>query len=196
MGRLIAVSVLAMSFGLVTSAQRSARTQPKQDREQPSRTAMKKLTPEEPIAGILVAFDKYEVVGMDAAHGNKDLDDLILRLLREPSFPSKVDDVVVECGNSLYQPMLDRYIAGDEVTLREVRPVWRNTTQPMCSVSGFYEMLFPLIRRINQRLSTRKKLRVLAGDPPLNWSKVTQQSDVMLDRDANIASVMEKEVLS
>jgi len=136
------------------------------------------------------------VVGMDAAHGDKDLDDLILRLLREPSFLSKVDDVVVECGNSSYQSVLDRYIEGHEVTLREVRPVWRDTTQPMCSVSGFYEMLFPLIRRINQRSSTGKKLRVLAGDPPLSWSKVTQQSDVMLDRDANIASVMEKEVLS
>jgi hypothetical protein len=196
MGRLMAVSVLAMSFGLATSAQRSTRSEPKQNREQSSGSTVKSLTPEAPILGILAAFDKYEVVGMDAAHGDKDLDDLILRLLREPSFLSKVDDVVVECGNSSYQSVLDRYIAGHEVTLREVRPVWRNTTQPMCSVSGFYEMLFPLIRRINQRSSTGKKLRVVAGDPPLNWSKVTQQSDVMLDRDASIASVMEKEVLS
>src|SRR5260370_1947327 len=175
LGRLIAVSVLAMSFGVVTSAQRSARTQPKQDREQPSRSTVKNLTPGAPIVGILAAFDKYEVVGMDAAYGNKDLDDLILRLLREPSFPSRVDDVVVECGNSLYQSVLNRYIAGDEVTLREGLPVLRNTTQPICSESGFYDMLFPLIRRINQRLSTGKKLRVLAGDPPLNWSKVTHK---------------------
>jgi hypothetical protein len=27
---------------------------------------------------LLSAFDKYEVVGMGAAHGNKDLDDFIL----------------------------------------------------------------------------------------------------------------------
>jgi hypothetical protein len=107
-----------------------------------------------------------------------------------------VDDIVVECGNSLYQPVLDRYIAGGEVELSEVRAVWRNTAQSMCSVSGFYEMLFPLVRRINQRLSGKKKLRVLAGDPPVDWSKVKEQSEVMLDRDANIASVMEKEVLS
>lgn len=96
----------------------------------------------------------------------------------------------------MYQPVLDRYIAGDEVKLSEVRPVWRNTTQPMCSVSGFYEIFFPLIRRINQRLSTGKKLRVLAGDPPLDWSRVKEQSDVMLDRDKSVASIMEKEVLS
>ena len=154
------------------------------------------LRPEDPIKAVLAAFDRYEVVGMDAAHGNRDLDDLILRLLRDPNFPRKVDDIAVECGNSLYQPVLDRYIAGGEVKLSEVRPVWRDTTQPMCSVSGFYEILFPLVRRINQRLTAGKKLRVLAGDPPLDWNKVKEQSEVMLDRDANIASVMESEVLS
>ena len=31
---------------------------------------------------LLAAFDKYEVVGMGAAHGNKDLDDFILHLIR------------------------------------------------------------------------------------------------------------------
>jgi hypothetical protein len=152
--------------------------------------------PEDPTKGILAAFDKYEVVGIDSAHGNKDLDDLILRLLRDPGLPTKVNDIVVECGNSLYQPVIDRYIAGGDVKVSEVQQVWRNTTQPMCSVSGFYEILFPLVRRINQRLPPSKKIRVLAGDPPLDWNTVKDQSEVMLDRDANIASVMEKEVLS
>jgi len=153
-------------------------------------------TPEDPKSAILAAFDKYEVVGMDAAHGNKDLDDLILRLLRDPAFPTKVNDIVVECGNSLYQPVLDRYIAGGDVKPSEVQQVWRNTTQPMCSVSGFYEILFPLVRRINERVPAERKLRVLAGDPPLDWGKVKEKSQVMLNRDLNIALVMEKEVLS
>lgn len=163
---------------------------------QPTIPATRAPKPEDAIKAVLAAFDKYEVVGMSAAHGNKDLDDFILRLIRDPAFPDKVNDVVVECGNSLFQPILDRYIAGGDVPLSEVRPVWRDTTQPMCSVSGFYEMLFPVVRRINQKLPPEKRLRVLAGDPPLDWSKVTVQSEVMWDRDANIASVMEKEVLS
>jgi len=192
----LGVFVLAMSSGVVTLAQHSGGAPLREGRAKPTGSTVKNLTAEAPIPAILAAFDRYEVVGMDAAHGNKDLDDLILRLLREPRFASKVDDVVVECGNSLYQPILDRYIAGGEVKLSEVRPVWRNTAQSMCSVSGFYEILFPLIRRINMRLTTGKKLRVFAGDPPVDWSKVKQQSEVMLDRDANVASVMEKEVLS
>jgi hypothetical protein len=150
---------------------------------------------------VLAAFDKYEVVGMSAAHGNKDLDDFILHLIRNPAFPSKVTDVAVECGNSLYQPTLDRYIAGDDVPLPEVRQVWRNTTQPMCGVSGFYEELFPLVRRINQTLPPEKKLRVLACDPPIDWSKIKSpqnfgRGEFLMGRDVSIASIVEKEVLS
>ena len=149
---------------------------------------------------LLAAFDRYEVVAMSAAHGNKDLDDFILHLLRNRAFPGKVNDVVVECGNSLYQPMVDRYIAGGDVPLTEVREVWRNTTQPMCGTSAFYEQLFPLIRKINQTLPPEKRLRVLAGDPPVDWSKIRSGRDFAQGqyfmRDPHIASVMEKEVLA
>lgn len=149
---------------------------------------------------LLAAFDRYEVVGTSAAHGNKDLDDFILHLIRNPAFPSKVNVIAVECGNSLYQPTLDRYMAGADVPLSEIRQVWRNITQPMCGVSGFYEELFPLVRRMNQTLPAEKKLRVLACDPPVDWSQVKTRKDFargqFLMRDPGIASVMEKEVLS
>jgi len=155
--------------------------------------------PENATTAILAAFDKYEVVAMDSAHGNKDLDDFILDLIRNPGFPGKVNDIAVECGNSLYQPILDRYMAGDDVPLSEVQPTWRNTTQPMCGLSSFYEQFFPLVRRINQKLPPEKRLRVLACDPAIDWSKVQSRDDVPIrlrNRDARIASVMENEVLS
>jgi hypothetical protein len=168
--------------------------------------------PQDAAKAILAAFDKYEVVGMGAAHGNQDLDDFILNLIRNPELPGKINDIVVECGNSLYQPILDRYIAGDDVPLDEARQVWRNTTQPMCSVSAFYEELFPLVRRINQKLPPEKKFRMLAGDSPIDWSKVKTRDEAwgflkrdlaepatlwqFMERDTSIASVMEKEVLS
>ena len=156
--------------------------------------------PADATAAILAAFDKYEVVGLSAAHGNKDLDDFLLALIRNPAFPGKVNDVVVECGNSLYQSTLDRYIDGGEVPLAEIRQVWRNTTQPMCGLSSFYDELFPLIRRINESLPPAKKLRVLAADPPIDWSQVKTRQDFgpgqFFLRDPSIASVMEKEVLA
>jgi hypothetical protein len=80
----------------------------------------------------------------------------------------------------------------------EVRKVWRNTTQPMCGMSGFFEQFFPLVRAINQKLPPGKRLRVLAGDHPIDWDQVKSFQDVLkvVRRDASIASVMEKEVLS
>jgi hypothetical protein len=44
--------------------------------------------PEDATTAILAAFEKYEVVGMSAAHVNKDLDNFILDLIRNPAFPS------------------------------------------------------------------------------------------------------------
>jgi hypothetical protein len=76
---------------------------------------------ESAIPAILAAFDKYEVVAMPEDHGLKDLDDLIFALIRNPAFPAKVNDVVVECGNSRYQSVLDRYIAGDDAPFSEAR---------------------------------------------------------------------------
>ena len=154
--------------------------------------------PQPAIPGILAAFDKYEVVAMPEAHGQKDLDDFILSLIRNPRFPDKVNDIEVECGNLLYQPVLDRYIAGEEVPFTEVRKIWRYTTQPMCGMSGFFEQFFPLVRAINQKLSPAKRLRVLAGDPPIDWEQVKSAEDVtkLGSRNSTIASVMEREVLA
>lgn len=156
------------------------------------------VEPNPALPAVLAAFSAYEVVGIDAAHGDKDIDDFILALIRDPSFPYKVNDIVVECGNSLYQPLLDRYIAGEQVSFTEVEKVWRNTTQPMCGQSAFFEQLFPLVRAINQALPAEHRLRVLAADPPVDWALIHDQKDFspFTDRDGSIASIMEREVLS
>ena len=97
-----------------------------------------------------------------------------------------------------YQSLLDRYIAEEEVAFTEVQKVWRNTTQPMCGQSSFFEQLYPLVHAINQKLPAIKRLRVVAADPPTDWNHVHNAKDIapFMDRDASIASVMEKEVLS
>ncbi len=128
------------------------------------------------IPAVLAAFDRYDIVGMPEAHGMKDVDDFILSLIRHPDFPRKVNDIAVECGNSLYQPILDRYFAGENVPFTEVSVVWRNTTQPMCSLSGFFQLLFPFVRKINATLPAGEKLRVLAGDSPIDWDEVKTQA--------------------
>jgi len=48
-------------------------------------------------------------------------------IVRRPDFSAKVNDIVVECGNALYQDVIDRYVAGQEVSRTELQQVWRNT---------------------------------------------------------------------
>jgi len=162
-------------------------------------SATKDAIPEPAIPAILKEFKTFEVVAMPAAHGQKDTDDLILSLIRDPRFLASVNDIVVECGNVRYQPILDRYIAGENVSFTEVQHVWRDTTvQQMCGSSGFYEQLYPLVRSLNQHLPAGSRLRIVATDPPIDWSKIRSYEDLtpFFDRDGSIASVMEREVLS
>ncbi len=154
--------------------------------------------PEPAISAILAAFDKYEVVAMPQGHGMQDLNDFILSLIRNPAFSKKVNDIEVEFGNSLYQPILDRYIAGEDVPFTEVQKVWRKMGQPASGASGFVEQFFPLVRALNQKLPRERRIRVLAGDSPVDWDQIKSMDDVirLVHRDASIASVMEREVLS
>ena len=155
--------------------------------------------PEPAIPAILAAFDKYEVVGLPQGHGMQDLEDFIFSLIRTPAFSEKVNDIEFECGNSLYQPILDRYIAGEDVPFTEVQKVWRKNGQPACGSSGFVEQFFPLVRALNQKLPPGKRLRVLAPAPAVDFDQIKGREDLMklhYDNEGSAASVLEKEVLS
>jgi hypothetical protein len=150
--------------------------------------------PEAATRAILEAFKTFKVVAVGDNHGTKDLNDFVLSLVRHPEFPDAVNDIVVEGTNSLLQPMLDRYIAGEAVPIEEARQLWREGTVPT-GVNDFQAQLFQLVRRINQQLPLAKRLRVLAGEPPVDWSNLNRRSAIR-QREAHIAAVVEEQVLA
>lgn len=170
-----------------------------------SQIAFGKLTPWSPepqpkpaMDAILALFDRYPVVALGMSHRQQDEADFSLDLIRDPRFAAKVNDLVVECGNALYQPMLDRYIEGGEVPLEQLRLVWRNTTQLDSCEPRQHKELLDAVREVNRGLQP-DKLRVLAGDPPVDWEKIQKPEDFvpfMTQRDTHFASVVEKEVLA
>src|SRR5476651_360374 len=115
---LVAVLLRVYAFSQQPASQQRALASMPDLSVSPPPTATRANTPKPKPAqkAVLDLFHKYEVVGMSAAHGEKDLDDFILALIRNPEFPNKVNDIAVECGNSFYQPILDRYIAGEDVS--------------------------------------------------------------------------------
>ncbi|MFB9684879.1 hypothetical protein [Amycolatopsis plumensis] len=140
---------------------------------------------------LLAAFDSHAIV----AKSSPDVGTFVFDLIRDPRFPGRVNDIAVECGNARLQPLLDAYTAGAPVP--EISSVWRDTTQPSCGFSTFYEQLFALVRQVNTTLPASRKIRVLAADPPVDWSRVQSPADLepFLDRDASIASVVKTQVL-
>ena len=150
---------------------------------------------------VLKAFKSHRLVGLGEAHGLQEHHDVLQRLLTDPRIADVVDDVVVEFGNALYQDTLDRFISGHPIDNVDLRPVWQNTTESPINTwdQPVYEQLFRTVRAMNWTRHSGKQIRVLAGDPPIDWSQVRTASDwhtFLVRRDSHAASVIEREVLA
>lgn len=157
--------------------------------------------PQNALSSILESFDRYKLVALAEAHKLQEEHDFILSLVQHPAFPTKVNDIVVEFGNALYQDILDRYIAGENVPMSEVRQVWRNTGfSPLAPWDApVYERFFIAIRAFNQKLPATQRLRVLAGDPPVNWNQSKEEIAAVKEqnpRDKHFAAIVTKEVVA
>jgi hypothetical protein len=155
--------------------------------------------PSNAVKAIVKAFDTRKLVALGETHGMQQEADFIALLIRHPEFSIKVNDIVVEFGNALYQDVIDRYVAGKEVAPAELRQVWRNTTQLLVWNSPIYEKFFANVRALNQTLPASRRLRVLLGDPPIDWNKVQTREEIQSfgdQRDQHYAKVVEDEVLA
>ena len=56
---------------------------------------------------VLDAFRTHRLVGLGEAHNLQNHHDALTLLLTDPRLPGVVDDIVVEFGNALYQPVID-----------------------------------------------------------------------------------------
>ena len=166
---------------------------------QSSQTSTSDPRPIDGVEAIIKAFDKYPIVALGDLHGCQELYDFITPLVRNPDFLNKVNDIVIEFGNALYQDVADRYVSGKDVPLAEVRQIWRNHTNPIVFDSPVYEQFFKTIREVNQALPEAKRLRILAGDPPIDWSKTQTNKEwgrMLFRRDSHFAEIVEREVMA
>jgi len=157
--------------------------------------------PLEPISAIIDAFRSHSVVALgEGLHGNEQGHAFRLSLIRDPRFAAIVNDIVVECGNARYQELIDRFTGGADVPYEQLRQVWQNTTQ----VSGvwdrpIYEDFFRAVRAVNTSLPEARRLRVLLGDPPIDWDEILRGKDEagrwVRDRDRHAVEVIRREVL-
>jgi hypothetical protein len=157
--------------------------------------------PEDATKFMISASRHFPILALDHLEdkGGANELELLRSLLTDPDFAENIDDIVIECGNSRYQAILDRYVAGGQVSEQQVRVVWRKTTQIFgCEADPTWKTLINLVRNGN-RTAPAHSLRVLAADPPIDWSAVhtPDQFDAFLSlRDKSAATVIRTQVLA
>lgn len=106
---------------------------------------------------------------------------------------------------SRYAPSADSYATPvnfeEPVNDADLRLVWRNTTQSPLETwdEPVYEQFFRRVRAVNWTLPPGQRIRVLLGDPPIDWSTITTRQQVfsfLMQRDSHAASVVEQQVLA
>ena len=88
---------------------------------------------------------------------------------------------VVALGNVEFRgnDVVDRFIRGEDVPYDSMRCVWQNTTQVEYEWAlPIYEDFFRTVRAVNASLPRTDQLRVLLGDPAIDWEQVHTLQDV------------------
>jgi hypothetical protein len=159
-----------------------------------------KRGPQEAVSGIVKLFDRYSVVAIGEFHGQAELGDLYAALVRDPAFQGTVNDIVIEFASRHNQPILDRYILEcADVPFDELRRAWRDTSKATHSwESPLYMGWLEAIRDANRKLPAAWRMRVLAGDTPIDWAKIKTHADwvALGPNDVSFAKVVNEEVLA
>jgi len=129
-------------------------------------------------AALIHSFDTHDIVLFGEIHGNKQEYEFLRSLVSDPQFADRVDDIVVEFGNSLYQKSVDRYISGEDIPLEQVQRAWRNLVGAVGPPSPVYATFYRAVREMNLRRRGRHQMRVLCGDPYIDWDKVQVREDI------------------
>jgi hypothetical protein len=155
--------------------------------------------PLEPVAAMVDAFRTHSIVAVTAGHGATRGYAFMQLLIHDPRLIAAINDIVVEEGSARYQDIVDRYVRGDNVPLDSLRPVWRDTTQPALIHDRPWEAFYQTIRSVNASLPAEKRVRVLLGDPPIEWEhvKTPEEHRRWIEmRDTFPADLIQKEVLA
>lgn len=153
--------------------------------------------PKDGVTGIVQAFRRYPVVVIGEIHSTQQASDFYDSLVRNPEFQQTVNDIVIEFASRRSQAILDRYINGEEISTDELRQIWENTTKVFAFESPIYAHFLATVRGVNSHLPSSKRLRVLAGDSWIDWSRVTthKEWECYQPNNRSFAHVIEKEVL-
>jgi hypothetical protein len=153
------------------------------------------------VDALIQATSRYPLVALGEFHQLREWHNFATTLLERRELAATVDDIVVEFGNARYQDVADRFVVGLEpVEFDELSQIWRNAGSVLWD-APVYEQFFRHVRQVNARLPGGQRLRVLLGNPDIDYGAVRSAADTReltkADRgDAFFADVVGREVLA
>jgi hypothetical protein len=120
------------------------------------------------IAQIAKQLDEHPLIMIGELHRWGRLHAFLRELITDPGFICRVDDVVVEFGNSRLQKLADIYAAGGALGETEIESMWRETSVPLTWNTPVYRAVYDTIREINRRHLCAHPVRIVLADAPLD----------------------------
>jgi hypothetical protein len=157
----------------------------------------------DPFRAVLNATAQYPLVGLGDPHMSEQFHAFLRSLIQRPALQHKIDDIVVEFGNGLYQDIADRFFLHlESVGDAELSTMWRTTIGGRVYWDApVYEQFYRTVRSVNESLPRKRRIRVILGDVPIDWSQIRSAADADKvptgdQRETFYAGVVEREVLA
>ncbi len=129
---------------------------------------------------MIETFQHYNIIGLgEGLHGLENSHRFFQMLFDNKKIQSLINFIIVEFANTDYQDIIDKFIFGENVEIQDIRKIWRESTQCIGSFgeAPVYLNLLKKIRNINLTLPNDKKIRVLGGDPSIDWNTIHNLDD-------------------
>jgi hypothetical protein len=153
----------------------------------------------DPAAILEAAWDRAPLVAVGESHAIEEHGAFLESVIESDEINRRLDDIVVEFGSADHQEVIDRYVRGEAVAAAEIDRLLRDTTQILVWESPIYRNIFAAVRRANRRRPASRPLRVLLGDPAIDWQATRTTGAyrrVADERDRHFAALVEREVLA
>jgi hypothetical protein len=154
--------------------------------------------PQNATAAVVRAFDTHNIVMLGVMHSCKQEYEWLRELVTTPEFADRVDDIVMEAGNSLYQKSVDRYIAGENIPFAQVQQAWLNLVSLFGPPSPVIESFYKAVRDANLKRRGKHQIRVVLSDPYIDWETIKNREEwgpFVGNREPWYARVVKEEVL-
>jgi hypothetical protein len=169
---------------LAVGCQRALPNQPGHISEPPPSSApvVPTLAWKPAVDAVVEAFVDHSVVAIGEIHGSRAIHAVLQEILGEPRLVGVLNDVAVEFGSARHQATIDRYVKGEEVSATELELVWTDTTQRTGVWNNpVYREFFERVRGVNSGRRAADRIRVLLGDPPIDWDAITDTDECAED---------------